>query len=252
MRDHRIAAGRSGMDDLRAKIAFMLPSSCLAFEQEFLKVSRSLDGVIGIPARMLIEHTSAGGLTGMNEGIDLAARQLATTKPDVAIYMCTSGSFKDGQDGNRAIEKRLAALIPGARAMTTSEAVVRGLDALGMKRVAMTTPYDEDLTTRELGFLAHHGVTVTDFDFRDIEDNLDRGSLPAEEWLRYAKALNYADSDGFFLSCGNVQTLDIIERLENDTGLPVVSSAQATIWMALRLAGIQDSIAGFGSLLRER
>ena len=235
----------------RAKIAFMLPSSCLAFEQEFLKVTDSLDGVIGIPARLLLGYTDADALTGMNEGIDLAARQLATTSPDVAIYMCTSGSFKDGQDGNQAIKDRLAELVPGAKTMTTSEAIVRGIEAFGMRRVVMTTPYDEDLTNREVEFLAYHGVTVTGFDFRDIEDNLDRGDLPATEWLKYAKALDYSEVDGFFLSCGNVRTLDILDTLEAESGLPVVSSTQATIWMALRLAGIDDRIPGFGALLRE-
>ena len=235
----------------RAKIAFMLPSSCLAFEQEFLKATASLDGVIGIPARLLLGHTDADALTGMNEGIDLAARQLATTGPDVAVYMCTSGSFKDGQDGNQAIKDWLAELVPGAKTMTTSEAVVRGIEAFGMRRVVMTTPYDEDLTSREIEFLAHHGVTVTGFDFRDIEDNLDRGDLPAAEWLKSAKALDYSGADGFFLSCGNVRTLDIIDTLEVETGLPVVTSTQATIWMALRLAGIDDPIPGFGALLRD-
>ena len=235
----------------RAKIAFMLPSSCLAFEQEFLKVTDSLDGVIGIPARLLLGYTDADALTGMNEGIDLAARQLATTSPDVAIYMCTSGSFKDGQDGNQAIKDRLAELVPGAKTMTTSEAIVRGIEAFGMRRVVMTTPYDEDLTNREVEFLAYHGVTVTGFDFRDIEDNLDRGDLPATEWLKYAKALDYSEVDGFFLSCGNVRTLDILDTLEAESGLPVVSSTQATIWMALRLAGIDDRIPGFGALLRD-
>ena len=235
----------------RAKIAFMLPSSCLAFEQEFLKVTDSLDGVIGIPARLLLGYTGADALTGMNEGIDLAARQLATTSPDVAIYMCTSGSFKDGQDGNQAIKDRLAELVPGAKTMTTSEAIVRGIEAFGMRRVVMTTPYDEDLTNREVEFLAYHGVTVTGFDSRDIEDNLDRGDLPATEWLKYAKALDYSEVDGFFLSCGNVRTLDILDTLEAESGLPVVSSTQATIWMALRLAGIDDRIPGFGALLRE-
>ena len=235
----------------RAKIAFMLPSSCLAFEQEFLKVTDSLDGVICIPARLLLGYTDADALTGMNEGIDLAARQLATTSPDVAIYMCTSGSFKDGQDGNQAIKDRLAELVPGAKTMTTSEAIVRGIEAFGMRRVVMTTPYDEDLTNREVEFLAYHGVTVTGFDFRDIEDNLDRGDLPATEWLKYAKALDYSEVDGFFLSCGNVRTLDILDTLEAESGLPVVSSTQATIWMALRLAGIDDRIPGFGALLRD-
>ena len=235
----------------RAKIAFMLPSSCLAFEQEFLKVTDSLDGVIGIPARLLLGYTDADALTGMNAGIDLAARQLATTSPDVAVYMCTSGSFKDGQDGNQAIKDRLAELVPGAKTMTTSEAIVRGIEAFGMRRVVMTTPYDEDLTNREVEFLAHHGVTVTDFVFRDIEDNLDRGDLPAGEWLKYAKGLDYSGVDGFFLSCGNVRTLDIVDGLEAESGLPVVSSTQATIWMALRLAGIDDRIPGFGALLRD-
>jgi maleate isomerase len=229
----------------------MLPSSCLAFEQEFLKVTDSLDGVIGIPARLLLGYTDADALTGMNAGIDLAARQLATTSPDVAIYMCTSGSFKDGQDGNQAIKDRLAELVPGAKTMTTSEAIVRGIEAFGMRRVVMTTPYDEDLTNREVEFLAYHGVTVTGFDFRDIEDNLDRGDLPATEWLKYAKALDYSEVDGFFLSCGNVRTLDILDTLEAESGLPVVSSTQATIWMALRLAGIDDRIPGFGALLRD-
>ena len=235
----------------RAKIAFMLPSSCLAFEQEFNKVTSSLDGVIGIPARLLLGHTDSDALTGMNEGIDLAARQLATTSPDVAVYMCTSGSFKDGQDGNEAIKDRLAELVPGARTMTTSEAIVRGIKTAGMRRVVMTTPYDEDLTNREVEFLAHHGVTVTDFDFRDIEDNLDRGDLPAGEWLKYARSLDYSGADGFFLSCGNVRTLDIVDTLEAESGLPVVTSTQATIWMALRLAGIDDRIPGFGALMRE-
>ena len=235
----------------RAKIAFMLPSSCLAFEQEFLKATASLDGVIGIPARLLLGFTDADALTGMNEGIDLAARQLATTSPDVAIYMCTSGSFKDGQDGNQAIKNRLAELVPGAKTMTTSEAIVGGIQAFGMKRVVMTTPYDQDLTNREVEFLAYHGVTVTDFNFLDIEDNLDRGDLPAGEWLKHAKRLDYAEADGFFLSCGNVRTLDIIDTLEAESGLPVVSSTQATIWMALRLAGIDEPIPGFGALMRD-
>ena len=235
----------------RAKIAFMLPSSCLAFEQEFLKATASLDGVIGVPARLLLGHTDADALTGMNEGIDLAARQLATTSPDVAIYMCTSGSFKDGQDGNQAIKDRLAELVPGAKTMTTSEAIVGGIKAFGMKRVVMTTPYNGDLTEREVEFLAYHGVTVTALENKDIEDNLDRGDLPASEWLKSAKALDYSDADGFFLSCGNVRTLDIVDELEADTGLPVVSSTQATIWMALRLAGIDDPIPGFGALMRE-
>ena len=82
----------------------MLPSSCLAFEQEFLKLPKEIDDVIGIPARMLINGTDTNGLIDMNQWIELAAKQLASTEPYVLIYMCTSGSFKDCEDGNQLIK----------------------------------------------------------------------------------------------------------------------------------------------------
>ena len=50
------------MDITSTKIGFMLPSSCLAFEQEFLKLTKEIDEVIGIPARMLITGTDTNGL----------------------------------------------------------------------------------------------------------------------------------------------------------------------------------------------
>ena len=239
------------MDITSTKIGFMLPSSCLAFEQEFLKLTKEIDEVIGIPARMLINGTDANGLIDMNQWIELAAKQLASTEPDVLIYMCTSGSFKDGEDGNQLIKTDLERLVPNSKIMTTSEAIVKGIQALGMQEIVMTTPYNEDLTMREINFLSQHNIKVKSNYFADIEDNLDRGNTPPENWLNYAKQLDYSVTDGFFLSCGNIQTLKIIDELEKYSGLPVVSSTQATIWMALRLAGIDHRIDGFGRLLRE-
>ena len=234
----------------RAKIAFMLPSSCTVFEQEFLQITAGLDGVIGCPARLLITQTDAAGLADMNDGIDLAAGQLATVGPDVVVYMCTSGSFKDGQDGNQAIKERLRGLTGCPDVTTTSEAVVDAMKALGLRRVVMLTPYNEDLTRREIDFLGLHAVAVSDFHFRDIEDNLDRGSVLPEESLRYALELDYTEADGIFLSCANVRAIEVIDTLEERTGRPVVTSSQATVWKALRLAGVSEPIMGYGALLR--
>ena len=179
----------------RAKIAFMLPSSCTVFEPEFARMTAGLEGVFGMPARLLIETTDVEGLGEMNAGIELAARQLATTRPDVAVYMCTSGSFKDGQDGNQAIKDTLGRLIPGAKITTTSEAVVEAMRALGLRRVAMLTPYDEEVTRREIDYLGWHGVSVTDFAFRDIEDNLNRGAVSPKESYHFASQLDLSDAD---------------------------------------------------------
>jgi len=67
----------------RATLGFIVPSSCLVFEQEFARLTRTLDGVIGVPARLLITACDAEGLRAMNEQINLAAAQLATCDPDL-------------------------------------------------------------------------------------------------------------------------------------------------------------------------
>jgi len=41
----------------------------------------------------------------------------------------------------------------------------------------------------------------------------------------------------------------VIARLEDKLGKPVITSTQATLWHALRLAGIDDPITGYGRLL---
>ncbi len=235
----------------RAKIAFLLPSSCTVFEQEFLKVTSGLDGVIGIPARLLIEDTDADGLAGMNEGIDQAAKQLATTAPDVVLYMCTSGSFMDGQDGNQVIKDRIGEITGCSRVTTTSEAVVEGLRVQQVQRVAMLTPYDDEITRREVQFLEYHGFEVHSFDNLDIEDNLDRGSVTPEQTFSNALQLDYKKAQGLFLSCGNIRSIEVIDTLEARADRPVVSSSQASIWKALRLAGVTEGIEGYGSLLRD-
>lgn len=232
----------------RSTIGFMLPSSCLVFEQEFAKITRHLNGVIGVPARLLITKCDASGLASMNEQIELAANQLATCNPDMVVYMCTAGSFMKGNTGEAAIRELLFKLT-GKPAMTTSLAVLEALKRLQLRRVVMLTPYDEDLTRREITWLRDNDVEVTDFHFRNIPDNLDRGAQAPEESFSIVSRLNWREADGIFVSCANVRTLEIIEQLEQHTGKPVVTSSVATTWMALRTTGVQDTIEGFGRLL---
>ena len=47
-------------------------------------------------------------------------------------------------------------------------------------------------------------------------------------------------------------SVEIIDRLEQRTGKPVITSNQALAWDALRLAGIDDPVTGFGRLLSDR
>ena len=52
-----------------------------------------------------------------------------------------------------------------------------------------------------------------------------------------------------FLSGVGMPTVEILDTLERDLGKPAVSSAAAMMWNALRTAGIDAPVAGYGRLL---
>ena len=57
------------------------------------------------------------------------------------------------------------------------------------------------------------------------------------------------EAEAIFLSCGDMATLGIVDKLEKRLGKPVVTSVQATFWGTLRAIGIDDKIDGCGQLL---
>ena len=225
----------------QAKIAFMLPSSCLVFEQEIAALTADLDGVIGIPARLPIETTDAAGLAEMNRHISASAQLLAGADPDVVVYMCTSGSFMDGNSGDAAIRDRIAALTTKP-VTSTSHAVMAALEHLDISSVVLLSPYDDDVASREIAWLSTGGVAVIDHRNLDIRDNLDRGAFPPRESLRHALELDWGAADAVFLSCANVPYDEIVDELASVTDRHVVTSSLATTWHALQVAGV-DGIA---------
>ena len=155
----------------------------------------------------------------------------------------------EGEYGNKLIKDRLSSITGCPNVTTTSESVIDAMNILGIKRSTMLTPYNEDISKREIKFLAYHGIHVTDYKVQDVEDNLDRGELLPKISFDYATQLNHKKSDGTFLSCANVRSIEIIDSLETLTGKPVITSSQATIWKALRISGVDTAIPGFGTLL---
>src|SRR2546428_105215 len=72
---------------------------------------------------------------------------------------------------------------------------------------------------------------------------------PSQAQGRAAREDDAPDADAVLLSGTGLPTIGVIEVLERDLGKPVVSSNQASLRRALRLAGVRESISGFGRLL---
>src|ERR1700728_403282 len=71
----------------------------------------------------------------------------------------------------------------------------------------------------------------------------------SERAYAIARQVDHPDAQAIFLSGVGMPTLDALQPLEEDTGKPVISAASAMMWHALRTAGVNGAIGGYGKLL---
>jgi len=137
-------------------------------------------------------------------------------------------------------------------ASTVLTAVTRGCRALGLKRVVMASPFPEDQDERLVKFLAHDGVEVVAFRGLGCPNADVIWELAPETGYDLAMALlrEHPDVDGVYLPCNKWRTASVIERIETDSGKPVITNTRAWTWEALHGMGMRESINGFGKLLR--
>ena len=227
----------------RLRIGLIVPSSNTTMEPEFY--NHLPNGVSLHTARMNIINTTAEELIKMTEEFERCAELLKTAAVDVVVYGCTTGSFVKGKSHDQEIEARIRKIV-GVPAVATAPAVVGALKAKHLKRLAVATPYIDELNEMEKEYLSHHGFSVKIIQGLKIVKNLDIGKC--DPTVAYQLGLEVvrkeSDVDGLFISCTNFRTFEIIESLSLDIGKPVITSNQASLWMALKTAGISSFLWG--------
>ena len=157
------------------------------------------------------------------------------TQFDVIGYGCTSGTAEIGAD-------RIADLVhAGARAAAVTEPVSALLAAchhLRITRLAFLSPYVAEVSEKLRRTLADEGIATDRFaSFNEpLEANVAR--IDEQSLVDASKTLG-SDADALFLSCTNLKTLGVIERLEEELGLPVLSSNFVLAWHMLKIAGVE-------------
>jgi arylmalonate decarboxylase len=132
----------------------------------------------------------------------------------------------------------------------TSTAAVQAMRAMGLKRIAVGSPY-EVASPRLRRFMEQKGMEVTKIEGLVLPTAVHVGRQPVDQFEYIAQRVDSSEADGVFVSCTNFATLARIDAFERKMGKPVITSNQATFWATLRKMKIEDRIDGFGSLLRE-
>lgn len=161
-------------------------------------------------------------------------------------YGCTSASVIIGPEG---VEQQVQSVRPGVPVTNPISGVLAGLNALGARRIAMVTPYTAQVAAPMRVFLEQKGVRVIEEISFGEEDDRNVARI-TEESTRAAvlKAAEGGDVQAVFASCTNLRTFGVIDGLEAELGLPVISSNQALIWHLLHTAGVKAQGWGPGRL----
>jgi maleate cis-trans isomerase len=235
----------------RAKIGVITPTVNTITEPEFNRVVPA--GVTVHFTRMPIHrHPEEDGFRALFADLDVRVGELATCGTDVVAYNCTVGSMSCPADVllGRIREKS------GVPAVATAGAVIAAFKTLGVSRIALATPYDAATNAHEAEYLAGHGITVVasaGYPFAEGDQAAGRqyARVSPTDIYKHALSVDRPDAEAIFVSCANFGSAAVIEALEDAAQKPVVTSNMACAWAALRAAGIDDPILGYGRLLGE-
>ena len=230
------------------RVGLIVPSSNTTVEPEFGKMAP--EGVTIHSARMQISENTLAGLREMEKDAERAASLLSDADVDVVCYACTSGSFYGGIEHERELAKRLERASRGRPVITTSQAAMAALTAFGVRRVAVATPYVDEVNEKLLRFFEQNGFDVVKLTGLQIIENLTVGRQGPEVAYKLSKGIDSPEAEAIFISCTNFRTVEVVERLENELDKPVTSANVATFWYALRRIGLEAELGGLGRLLK--
>lgn len=176
-----------------------------------------------------------------------AARWVVPGVPLSALYFsCTSATVVLGED---KVAAAIAEGRPGIAPITPIMAAKRAFRALGARRIAVMTPYIADTATAIVNHLDGHGFEIVNAHGLDMEDDRDMARLDPRLIIEAAEDAMVAGAEALFISCTALPAATLAPEIERRIGCPVVTSNLAGLWMAMRRAGVDDSLPEKGRLL---
>lgn len=228
----------------RARLGLIVPPTNSVNEAEWQRLMP--EGVTFHTHRMKLHPAGDPALMAdLLASLDL----LGQVRPDAVAYACTAGSMAIPSAGmpDAASERS------GQQVLTTSHALILALRALEAKRISVATPYAQLINDHEVVFLGAHGIETIAIAGLGIGDGgphefVRIAQTPLSEVRALALSTFVPGSDALLLACTDFPTLPLIEDLEAELGVPVISSNTATLWAMLRACGVTDTVAGGGKL----
>lgn len=243
------------------RIGLIVPSSNTTMETEIPELLRRHSELNGTQwtfhsSRARLHTVDLESLACMVNDGERCVAEVTDADVDVIAYACLVALMSRGAGAHVATEKRFGEVAAESRKnreipiVSSAGALVRTLRELGLHRVAIVAPYMPNLTKLVIDYIQSAGIAVVDSISLSVADNLMVGRLDPAALPGYASRLNLSAADGIVLSaCVQMPSLSSVQRVQDQTGLPVVTAATATTREILRAMGFEPRIPNAGAAL---
>jgi maleate cis-trans isomerase len=231
----------------RKRIGYITPTVMEVVPYEFYSFAPPGVGLVGVTCN-IDDWKPTEYETGL-ANVERSARYLASRHVDFIIH----GGAPLVTNREPGYDKELVAnleKITGIPSTTSIRTGIESMQHLGLKRIAVVTPYPEATNEKVVRFLKHYGFDVVhsaylSIGFKDLQD------VPPQ--VIYRKTMDaMADApqaEGVYMPCPQWCVGDVTDVLERDLGKPVISATVAAFFVAFHRLGIRDEIRGHGRLL---
>jgi maleate cis-trans isomerase len=185
-----------------------------------------------------------------DEDIDYQSRLLATARVEVIGIAQTSASlFAEDYDAVTTRRITAAANVP---AITSAQAVGQAIRALGTTRIALVSPYSQQVIQRAKHYYeSKFALSVVAMEGFAATDSYMIGKLGPENARDAFARINRPEIDCFVVPGGNFPTMSFVPAWEQEFGKPVITTNGAALWSMMHIMGAREPLPALGRLLAE-
>lgn len=232
----------------RARIGSITATPTEHFTYEFYKIAPP--GVVCVPTCVYVDRVIKEELDKQREELLRVVKGLDMAEVDYIIVggapMVFVAGF--GEDKRLLAEIRKITSIPATTDITCT---MDSFDHLGVKRIAIATPLRDEVNQRLKAYLENEGYRVLTIKNLEVLRNVDITRLPQEASYKLAREAYLAapEAEAIYLPCAVWPSLENIDAMERDFGIPVINNFASKYWAAMSTLKIRHTIKGYGKLL---
>jgi maleate isomerase len=237
----------------RAKFAVLIPSTNTSVQPEFDDMRPR--GVTNHISRIRIPNIALNNNDDFNRLITLiadaqleAVDSAMSCEPDRLVLGISAETFWDGLAASRKLKADLEART-GLPVSMGSDACGAVLSLFKAKRLGVITPYQPVGDENVKRFFEECGYEVKHIKGLKCVSPVAIAHVQGDELMQAVHEVNADDVDAIVQVGTNLAFAELAPQAEAAIGKPVIAINTAIYWHALRGAGINDRVAGFGPLL---